>query len=406
MNIGIFFTTKKDGGGAHQYAVTLLEALKQRNNDTLTIFSVSPDLPKNLFLDSRFKVIDALKITYKEKETLSSKIINKIHIILLLSHFFSLLNIFDKYTRMKDFRMLIKKENIDIMIFTAPYILAAQLDVPTIAPIHDIQHRFNSLFPELSKHRAYENKESLCSQITKKTNTILVDSEMSKEIIMRYYNTPEKNIVILPFLPPNYLRTNISENEKTKCVNEFDLPNKFLFFPAQFWPQKNHLNLFKAISLLKNRGEKIHLVLTGSKQKKWKAYEKAMNFAKVTKIDDRIHHLGYVDNMHMSTLYSLATAFINPTYVGPTNIPILEAWKMGCPVLHSNVWGYRQQTGDAAVLFDPDSPKDISEKIYTIYSNEGIRNQLIKNGKKRLELWGAFDFMNILNTTINNTIKK
>lgn len=404
MNIGVFFTIKKESGGGYQYALMLLEALKHHNNDTFTVFSLTPDLPKNLFYNNRFKIVDVIQKTYKKKESLFFKINNKIHNALLLTHLFSPLNIFDKYTRMKDFRMIIKKENVDIMIFPQPYMLAAQLDMPIIAPIHDMGHKLIPQFPEFSKRWAYENKEYLCSQMAKKVHAILVDSEMSKEDIMRYYNTPKERIVVLPFLPPNYLHEKITENEKTKCASTFHLPKKFLFFPAQIWPHKNHLNLFKAISILKTKGEKIHLVLTGGKQEKWGAYEEAMNFAKETKIDSQIQYLGYVENENISVLFCLATAFINPTYLGPTNIPIMEAWKMGCPVLHSDVRGYREQAGDAALFFDPDNAEDIAEKINSLWHNEGIRNQLIKNGKKRLELWTENDFINTLNATIN-TIK-
>ena len=32
----------------------------------------------------------------------------------------------------------------------------------------------------------------------------------------------------------------------------YNLPNKFFFYPAQFWPHKNHMLLLSAISILKN----------------------------------------------------------------------------------------------------------------------------------------------------------
>ena len=32
-----------------------------------------------------------------------------------------------------------------------------------------------------------------------------------------------------------------------------------------------------------------------------------------------------------------------PTFFGPTNIPVLEAWALGCPVLTSDIRGIREQ---------------------------------------------------------------
>ena len=50
----------------------------------------------------------------------------------------------------------------------------------------------------------------------------------------------------------------------------------------------------------------------------------------------------------MSCLYAGATGVVLPTFFGPTNIPVIEAWAMGVPVLTSDIRGIREQCGDAA----------------------------------------------------------
>jgi glycosyltransferase involved in cell wall biosynthesis len=54
-------------------------------------------------------------------------------------------------------------------------------------------------------------------------------------------------------------------------------------------------------------------------------------------LEKEIHYLGYVPNEDMSGIYAEAVALVMPTFFGATNIPILEAWAFGCPVLTSDI---------------------------------------------------------------------
>jgi glycosyltransferase involved in cell wall biosynthesis len=52
---------------------------------------------------------------------------------------------------------------------------------------------------------------------------------------------------------------------------------------------------------------------------------------------------GYVPNEDMVPLYAAARRLVFLTFFGPTNIPILEAWAHGCPVLTSDIRGMQEQ---------------------------------------------------------------
>ena len=54
--------------------------------------------------------------------------------------------------------------------------------------------------------------------------------------------------------------------------------------------------------------------------------------------------------MHCQLLYTEALALVMPTYFGPTNLPPLEAFQTGTPVLYSDLPGMREQVGDAAIM--------------------------------------------------------
>ncbi|PYS54816.1 MAG: glycosyltransferase family 1 protein, partial [Acidobacteria bacterium] len=83
---------------------------------------------------------------------------------------------------------------------------------------------------------------------------------------------------------------------------------------------------------------------------------------------------------------------VMPTFFGPTNIPILEAWAFGCPVITSDIRGVREQAGDAALLADPRSPEMIAEAIREIWTDPGLCEALAQRGRVRLSGYTPAEF--------------
>src|SRR5262249_40728612 len=86
----------------------------------------------------------------------------------------------------------------------------------------------------------------------------------------------------------------------------------------------------------------------------------------------------------MSGLYAEAAALVMPTFFGPTNIPVLEAWAFGCPVVTSDVRGIREQVDRAAILVDPGSAEAVADGIYRIWTASSLASQLAVLGRGRL----------------------
>jgi len=145
-----------------------------------------------------------------------------------------------------------------------------------------------------------------------------------------------------------------------------------------------------------------NLILVGAKKEEWGEFNKILDLISRYNLQNQVSYLGYVSNEEINLLYQLATALIMPTYLGPTNIPVVEAWQTGCPVLYSDIRGCREQAGGAALLFNPDRPSDIAEKIETLWQDEKLQKILIEKGQSRLMNWTQEDFNQALNQIINN----
>ena len=107
--------------------------------------------------------------------------------------------------------------------------------------------------------------------------------------------------------------------------------------------------------------------------------------------------MGFIDNEDIVELYKNSLALVMPTYFGPTNIPPLEAFALGVPVLYSDLPGLRDQVGDSALLLDLNDPNSMAKNLINLMTDDNLRATLIRLGKKRID---SNDYINH-NETIN-----
>jgi len=280
------------------------------------------------------------------------------------------------------------------MVFPYPDKLAFEADIPAVVAVHDLQHRLQPQFPEVSAHGEAEGREYLFRNVVRAATLVLVDSNVGKEDVLACYGETgikDDDIFVLPFVPPPDIRRPASAESIDRVRARYALPEKFAFYPAAFWPHKNHGRLFAALAVLARRGDRVNLVLVGSTADTFQqqGYEASMRQARNEGVTELIHHLGFVPDEDMAPLYAAADALLFPTFFGPTNIPVLEAWAQDVPVLTSDIRGIREQCGDAAVLIDPTDPNSIAAGIHTILHDHRRRADLVSAGKRRLDLYGV-----------------
>lgn len=58
---------------------------------------------------------------------------------------------------------------------------------------------------------------------------------------------------------------------------------------------------------------------------------------------------------------------------------------LGTSIVCSNLFSMPEQIGETGLLFDPFSAEDIAEKIYRIWTDEDLRQNLIKKGYERVK---------------------
>jgi glycosyltransferase involved in cell wall biosynthesis len=97
-----------------------------------------------------------------------------------------------------------------------------------------------------------------------------------------------------------------------------------------------------------------------------------------------VHVLGFLPYEDLPAIYAQSEALVFPTFFGPDNLPPLEAFAVGCPVVASRVQGAEEQLGDAAILFNPADPADMAEAMGRVVDDPIKRSELIDRGLRRV----------------------
>lgn len=410
MRIGIVPSLDPLSGGLHQYTLTLLEQLttlsQRRPGDEYIVFVRPKDeqfltglipnawrraslLPPPFTVKQR--IIGLLRALVGEGPllTMSRRLLRRtIHEIPDPT----------KIRRRPEFSNWFRHHRVDWVLYTASNALSFEAGLPYVMPIHDLQHRLQPEFPEVSANGEWEGREYLYRNATRHATLILADSEVGKEDILRLYGpygVSSYRVKVLPYLPSNYLSVEVTEKVRLRVRHTYHLPARYFFYPAHFWPHKNHSRIVSALALLRReRGMEIHVVLCGAHtgEVRERTFRETMTQAQQLGVSHQVHYLGLVPDGDMSGLYAEATGLVMPTFFGPTNIPIVEAWAFGCPVLSSKIRGIEEQVGDAGLLVPPDSVEAIAVGMYRIWTDEALRKELAGRGRQRLTEYTPEDF--------------
>jgi glycosyltransferase involved in cell wall biosynthesis len=198
----------------------------------------------------------------------------------------------------------------------------------------------------------------------------------------------------------------VDEDKRNRLIEKLGIPKRFFFYPAQFWPHKNHYRIIEAAGFLKKRdGIEMPIVFVGKVFGEWNVLDICKSIAKKYSIDNQIYHFGYVTDEELVALYMTAAGLVMPTYFGPTNIPYIEAFYYKCPVIASDIPGIREQVGDAALLVDPKDTEGISRAMRMIWTDQNLREDLIKKGQAQLQEFLPRRFKEKMNSVINDIRK-
>lgn len=267
----------------------------------------------------------------------------------------------------------------NLVYFVTPSVISPALQkLNYIVTVWDICHRDMPEFPEVRNFNQFYARDHYYQNHLSPAVVVLTDSEQLADNISRRYGVDRERLLPMPFAPAPFLESEDIQNDEA-VLNKYGLEKGYFFYPAQFWAHKNHIRILEALILLKERGIKFSVVFAGGDFGNRGYIER---FANQNNLKEQVHFLGFVATDDMRGLYKGCKAVIMPTYFGPTNLPPLEAWMIGKPLIYSLQFG--AQTANAARLVNPDDAHDLAFAMNEC-SDMQFCDAMIQKGHIRLQ---------------------
>lgn len=386
IGIPISFDYNPLAGGSYSYIKQLLKAIDSHefsdhieinflNFENKTISTQKPLITFHPF--NSYTLVDLLR-------KLVLILLNKIPFGFLRS---LLLKVEESHERVRNQRIkaVLDKNQIDVLFYLNPDGNAYNFRFLTIH--WDIGHLSTYMFPEFLEN--LDERLNYYKNILPKALLIITETEAGKKELINYSQINPKRIEVMPIFPGEVIFENISKEEQQTLLYQANVEAKqFFIYPAQFWAHKNHITLIDAFEKVLKVHPELKLIFTGSDKGNLPYLQ---NYIKSKKLSEHIIIKGFVSNAELFTYYKNANALVVPTFLGPSNMPPLEAAFLNCPVIISDIEGHHELMGDYARYFDPldgnalaiEILNQLQEKEGKTFKNSSIFN--INNSLTALE---------------------
>ncbi len=257
----------------------------------------------------------------------------------------------------------IKAIKSDVFLSPEPFIPVGT-GFPIIMTMHDIAYVYE--FSGLSLlYRIYYWR--MIGKYVKEATHILSNSLYTMHQARKLYSLPKEKFTVVGL--------GIKEFPEPKKP-EFKIPEKFFLYYGALQPRKNIPNLLKAFDLVCSRLDS-YLIIAG--RFAWE-YDTIIEQWRKMKCRNRVLFTGTLPDDQIHYLLKSAIALVFPSLMEGFGLPVVEAQKVGCPVITSNTSALPEVGGNAALFVNPHDEHDIAKAMLTLATNSSIRERLIQTG--------------------------
>jgi len=245
----------------------------------------------------------------------------------------------------------------------------------TVAVVHDLEFIHHSDTYTLA-NRVLLNV--FTRHAVRNTTQLIAVSQYTKDDVVRTYGRSPEDVTVVHHGVAREQFQNAGGREEIQ--RRYSLPTRYILFVGALQPRKNISGLITVFEELKRTEPTVHLVIVGGGE--WKAAP-ILTRIESSRIRDSIHLLRRVPRDDLAALYSMAAAFVLPSFSEGFGMPVLEAMAVGTPVVTSNTSALPEVAGDAALLINPKDPLAIAQALLRVLRDDALRENLIAKGRMR-----------------------
>jgi len=216
----------------------------------------------------------------------------------------------------------------------------------------------------------------------KKCSTVISVSQLTTANFNRILRLPSEKVKTVYFGPARNFRRITDQAVHQTVRQRYGLPDKFILTLTKRGgdERKNLGQMLKAYELYHKQVDDPHKLVIGGQD--CHLYREEYDISENGYGRD-IYFPGWIDQEDLPAVYSQAGLYLYPSNVEAFPIPVTEAMACGTPIITSDANGLREIAADAALLVNPQSPREISEAICQVLSDPNLQAFLSLKGLAR-----------------------
>lgn len=255
--------------------------------------------------------------------------------------------------------------------------------------VHDI---IPKLFPEYIDNFRKHLYQNAVERGISGADTIISVSKRTEKDIVKHLGVSAKKIYVAPIDVDPIFSKPLVHRENARLMKKYGIEPGYIYYGGGLEVRKNVHNLLLAYRrLLKNRSQFSDqvsvipdLVISGSLLPQLvPLVTDVEKEVREMNLSNYVHVLGRVPQEDLPALYANAKLFVFPSVYEGFGMPVLEAMRMGVPVLTSKRSSLPEVAGDAALYCNPESVDDLARTILNILGNKKLREVMIQRGHER-----------------------
>ena len=354
----------------------ILENKKHKKKFTICLIVANKNVIKNCNISNQIEIIVDKQITNPH---ICKKIVDKFFLVFFGKTFF--------------LEKKLKKNNIKLISHTN-ICTGNKSFAKSIVWIPDFQFLY------------FKKYFSLKYRFLKIINLIIYSKHASKILLSSHNARSDLKKIFLPAYKISTVNSFCFKKIKTqnkliknKIKDKYKLPEKFFYFPNQYWIHKNHIIVLKALAVLTKQHKQIVIISTGLNYdyRHPHYFDYISKFIEENNLKKNYLYLGLVPTFVTEYLIKKCVAIINPSKFEGWNTSIEQAKAINKKIILSNIPTHREQNPFGAYYFDYNNYLQLSNIIKSVWynQNQSYKNKKLNESNKNFIKYGE-EFIKIL----------
>jgi glycosyltransferase involved in cell wall biosynthesis len=272
------------------------------------------------------------------------------------------------------------------------------VDIPLISWIPDFQHEH---LPELFSSQEMKSRRQHFARVTKFAARIAVTSVDVQNDLKQYLPSAKDKAMVIPFVTS--VPADCLQKDPSYICNQYQIPEKYLYLPNQFFKHKNHMTVIKALEIAAKENPEVTVVCSGNTQdhRQPTYFNEILQEISAGGVRPNFIILGLIPYEHVFALMRQSLAVLQPSNFEGLSMSLAEARSIGKRVILSDLNVHKEMAPEWALFFNRTNEHELAQCMLQTYSDakpgpdRELEALMKERNPKRIQDFGRA-FMNVV----------